>query len=191
MNVFDFDKTVYPKDSAAEFIAYIAIRHPSVIVDLARGVPWAFAYKRGKKSKTEMKQAFFKCFSRVPDIDKAVEHFWDKRMDRIEGWYMKLKSPDDVIISASPEFLLAEPCKRLGVTNLIASRVDKKTGKYSGVNCYGEEKPRRFAESFPNGQIDCFYSDSRSDLPMARIAKKAYMIKGSSASPWIFDEAEK
>lgn len=184
MNVFDFDKTIYPKDSTSDFIIYLALRHPGVILGLLGGIPAVFAYKRKRISKTQMKQSLFGCFSRVPDIDREVKRFWDKRIGRIEGWYLKIKRADDVIISASPEFLLREACDRLGVQSLIASEVDKKTGSYSGENCYGEEKPRRFRSRFPNGTVDVFYSDSYSDAPMARLAGRAYIIKRKKAGPW-------
>ena len=184
MNVFDFDKTIYPRDSAAEFIVYIALRHPGVIADLIRGLPTVVAYKRGRVSKTAMKERLFTCFARVPDIDLAVSRFWDKRIGRIGEWYLKIKRPDDVVISASPEFLIAEACKRLEISAPIASRVDKKTGRYSGENCYGEEKPRRFAALFSVDDIDEFYSDSYSDAPMARLAKKAYLVNGNRLREW-------
>lgn len=187
MNVFDFDKTVYPKDSTAEFITCLAWRYPSVAASLVKSLPAVVAYKRGRISKTAMKQSIFACFARVPDIDAEVRRFWDKRIGRIEGWYTSMKREDDVIISASPEFLLAEACARLGVSNLIASRVDKRTGRYSGENCYGEEKPKRFAEKFPTDLIECFYSDSYSDAHMARLAKKAYKITRRRAEPWQSD----
>ena len=79
MNVFDFDKTIYPKDSTAEFIVYIAIRHPLVVIDLMAGLPKVMAYKRGKITKTEMKEKLFRCFGRVKDIDRAVKCFWDRQ----------------------------------------------------------------------------------------------------------------
>lgn len=184
MNVFDFDKTVYPNDSTADFIVYIALHHPWVIAELIKGLPTVVAYKRGRVTKTAMKQKLFVCFSRVPDIDSDIKRFWDKRIKRIEGWYLNMKTADDVIISASPEFLLSEACARLGIKNLIASRVDKKNGEYTGENCYGEEKIRRFKERFPDAEIDAFYSDSYSDVYMARLAKTAYKIDGKKASPW-------
>ena len=184
MNVFDFDKTIYPKDSTAEFIVYIALRHPLVIVDLLCGLPKVVAYKRGRITKTEMKEKLFRCFGRVKDIDSAVSRFWDRRESRIAEWYRGMKRPDDVVISASPEFLLSDICSRLGVGCLMASRVDKRTGAYDGLNCYGEEKPNRFRQRFSDCEIDSFYSDSRSDDPMARLAKKAYVVKGEEHLPW-------
>ena len=32
--------------------------------------------------------------------------------------------------------------------------------------------------------IDEFYSDSRSDAPLARMAKRAYLVKGETLLPW-------
>ena len=66
----------------------------------------------------------------------------------------------------------------------MASKVDKKTGKYEGINCHGKEKVRRFYEMFPNGKIDDFYSDSYSDSPLAEISKKAFLVKGDELKDW-------
>ena len=77
-------------------------------------------------------------------------------------------------------------CNKLGIRCLIASEVDPHTGQYSGENCHGEEKVRRFRAQFGQTEIDAFYSDSHSDDPLARIAKQAFMVKGESLSPWQF-----
>ncbi|MEE0264705.1 MAG: haloacid dehalogenase-like hydrolase, partial [Acutalibacteraceae bacterium] len=91
------------------------------------------------------------------------------------------------IISASPEFLLELPCQMLGIKYLMASRVDPKTGKYTGENCHGEEKVRRLYEKYPKDTvIEEFYSDSYSDTPLAKLAKKSFMVKGDDISDWIF-----
>ena len=60
------------------------------------------------------------------------------------------------------------------------------SGKYSGVNCHGKEKVKRFYEAFPDGKIDNFYSDSYSDSPLAEIAEKAFMVDGDKVEGWIF-----
>ena len=61
-----------------------------------------------------------------------------------------------------------------------------KTGIYSGNNCHGEEKVARFNAAFPGAEIDNFYSDSHSDDPMARVAKRSFMVKGENLSEWEF-----
>ena len=76
--------------------------------------------------------------------------------------------------------------KKLKIGTLMASRVDKHTGIYNGVNCHGKEKVRRFYEVFPDGRIDEFYSDSYSDSPLAEIADKAFMVDGEKVTKWVF-----
>lgn len=187
MNVFDFDKTIYDGDSTVDFCLYLMGRYPAVIGDFISNLGIVLKYKFGKTTKTEMKESLYKCFRRVPDMEKELTLFWDGHMKKVEKWYLDVKREDDVIISASPEFLLSECCKRLGIKYLIASRVDGKTGKYSGLNCYGEEKPKRFDEFFGKerrSEIENFYSDSYSDTPLALLAKEAYIIKDHTTHPW-------
>ena len=81
-----------------------------------------------------------------------------------------------MIISASPRFLLRHICDELNV-KLICSEVDKKNGDYIGLNCFGEEKVSRFHKEYPGATIDEFYSDSKSDEPLAKLAKKAYLVR--------------
>ena len=117
-------------------------------------------------------------------MKKDLPDFWDTHIGNIKDFYKKQQKKDDVIISASPEFLLAPICQRLGIQYLMASRVDPKTGVYDGINCHGKEKVRRFYEVFPNGVIDEFYSDSHSDDPLAEIAKRAFIVKKEVLTDW-------
>jgi len=66
----------------------------------------------------------------------------------------------------------------------MASREDKRTGKFDGANCHGEEKVKRFYELYPDGLIDEFYSDLYCDSPLARIADRAFIVKGEELLPW-------
>ena len=92
--------------------------------------------------------------------------------------------PDDLVVSASPEFLLAPACRRLGIRPPIASRVDARTGRYTGLNCKGAEKVSRFREQYPDAEIGQFYSDSRSDAPLAHLARRAFLVRGDSYTSW-------
>jgi putative flippase GtrA len=119
----------------------------------------------------------------IPDIDKEVENFWKIKIKNIKKWYLNQKKQDDLIISASPEFLLKPICSILGVS-LIASVVDKKSGKYSGENCHGKEKVKRMYAKIPHPQIEEFYSDSLSDEPLAKEALKAFIVDGNDMISW-------
>ena len=60
---------------------------------------------------------------------------------------------------------------------VIASKVDKKTGKFLLKNCHDYEKVRRLDEAYPNTKIDKFYSDSYADKPLMDIANQAFLVK--------------
>lgn len=184
MNAYDFDKTIYINDSTADFYIFCIKKKPSLAFTLfttAFASANYYVFKRG--TKTEFKQKMYGFLTKI-DASSLADEFWDKHICGIKSFYLSQQREDDVIISASPEFLLKPICNRLGIKHLIASRVDPKTGRYNGVNCHGEEKVRRFFEAFPNGRIEKFYSDSHSDDPLAKISEQSYLIKGDLISPW-------
>ncbi len=184
MRVYDFDKTIYNGDSTRDFYFYCIRRYPRILFCL----PYQFfhfcLYMIGVHSKTAFKERFYCFFQKIPHIDAVVSAFWETNFCKIKGWYLAQKQESDVIISASPAFLLALPCKKLGITPPIASLVDMKSGHYTGENCYGEEKPLRFHAEFPNAKISAFYSDSLSDTPMAHLAAESFIVKGHTCIPW-------
>lgn len=190
MNVYDFDKTIYDGDSTFHFIGFCLKKKPGLILRLANGVGTFVLYLFGRQTKTRSKESFYSMFQGIECIDDWVEEFWDGHINKIKKWYLEQQKADDVIISASPEFLLRPACCRLNIKHLEASRVDSRTGKYTGINCYGDEKVRRFKEAY-TGKIDEFYSDSDSDLPLARLAGNAYLVDGDNVIPWKIESNKK
>ncbi len=184
MNIYDFDGTIYSGDSTIDFYIFIIKRHPAVALYLPKQLFSALRYKAGKCSVTEFKENFFVFLSVISDISYETDLFWKKNIRKIMPWYYEKKKDDDVIISASPEFLLKPACEILGNIYLIASRTDPKTGKFTGENCKGQEKLKRFREKYGNSVVDDFYSDSLSDLPLAKIAKRAFFIKKGKIQNW-------
>ena len=159
MNVYDFDKTIYDGDSTVDFYLYCLRLRPFIILRFP--LLTAVKYACSKKYKQQFKERFYGFLRWIPDIDRRTELFWQTHIHGIKQFYRDIQQPDDVIISASPEFLLEPVCKMLGIQTLMASVVDKNTGRYSGINCWGDEKVRRFYEKFgKSARIDCFYSDS-------------------------------
>lgn len=183
MNVYDFDKTIFSGDSTQQFLLFCFRRHPSLVRYLPRQGWAVLRYCCKRITKTQMKEIIYSCFRGISDIQGEVAAFWKKNQNKIKPWYHKQKQPSDVIISASPQFLLQPICEHLGVT-LLASLVDPFTGKTQGKNCYGEEKTKRFVTMFPGAVVEQFYSDSRSDLPMARLAKQAFLVDADTITAW-------
>ena len=187
VNVYDFDKTILPYDSTERFFAYCLRRWPRVAGPALRAVPMLPGMKLKLTTKTHVKEVFYRFLTCVPDIDAAVEDFWRQNFGNINAWYLAQMRPDDIISSASPDFLLRPVTNRLGV-RLIASRVDKLSGWTLGENNQHEEKVRRFRREYPNTEVNEFYSDSLSDTPMAKLARAAFIVNGSEIRPWPWDE---
>lgn len=183
MNTYDFDKTIFNPDSSYKFFIYCLKKYPATIKHLPKTALAGIKYARKEISTKAVKEQVFSFLTELPDVDKAVAEFWDKNYSGIEGWYLSQRKDDDVIISASPEFLLKPVCDKLGV-HLIATPMDKKTGKIIGENCHDAEKVKRFYQEFPDAHTECFYSDSLSDTPMAKIADKAFIVNKDKLSPW-------
>lgn len=183
INVYDFDGTIYRGDSSADFYRFCLRRHPAVWREAFGCVPLLLDAALKKRDLTRGKQRFYRYLTRVPDVKEAVSLFWREHEKNIKGWYIKQKRADDLIVSASPEFLLSPVCQTLGV-RLIGSRVDPHTGVYDGLNCHDEEKARRLHEACPDAEIGRFYSDSRADAPLARLAKEAFLVRGDAISPF-------
>lgn len=184
MNTYDFDKTIFYPDSSVCFYKYCIKHHSAAILKTLPGtIAAALKYASGKIETKQLKEQLFSFLKYIPDIDSTVEAFWAENFDGIGDWYLKQKKDDDIIISASPYFLLRPVCKKLGVS-LIATPMDKLSGKINGKNCHDSEKVRRFYEYFPEGHTENFYSDSLSDSPMAQIADNAWMVTKHKLSPW-------
>lgn len=183
MNVYDFDKTIYNGDSTVDFYIYCIKISPRLLIFLPGQILALLKYIFKIHSKTEFKEQFFAFLNGIKNIDDYVFNFWTKHDKKIASWYVSQKESTDVVISASPEFLLKPITQKLGI-DLIASLVCSKTGKYTGLNCYGEEKVKRFLKKYPDAVIQNFYSDSHSDEHMSKIAKKSYLVTNGKINNW-------
>lgn len=186
MNVYDFDETIVYPDSSYSFIRWSLRKRPWLFLLWVPGFIWyGLLFLLKLTTKEKFKWAIFGIVRHIDDIDAEVQEFWNSHEHMFCEWYLKQKKPDDLIISASPEWLLKPICEKLGV-RLIASPLDKHTAVTHGLTCTGKEKVRRFYEEFPNVVIENFYSDALRDAPVAEIANHAYKVvdKGRRVIPW-------
>lgn len=183
-NVYDFDKTIYNGDSTEHFYFYCLKKYPKIIFLLpVQGFYFLeFAFKI--ITKTQFKEKFYTFLRYIDDTEKEVSEFWDLKLGGIKKWYLDAQQANDIIISASPEFIIKPICSRLGIKYAFASKVDPHTGKYTGLNCWGEEKVVRLNSELPNTKIKKFFSDSYSDSPLAKLAEEAYLVKGNELKNW-------
>ena len=178
MNVYDFDGTIYDGDSSIDFYLFCIKRKPSILFrSIIKQLSGAILYAIKRIPKEKYKEKYFSFLKYVSTNDQLLNDFWSTKSKKIKKWYLNQKAKSDVIISASPEFLLKPICNRLGVS-LIASKVDPSTGRFARKNCHGQEKVKRFTELYPNETIEEFYTDSKVDLPLTELSTKVFFVKG-------------
>ena len=183
MNVYDFDKTIYNGDSTLDFYFFEIKKNLLLLRYFPKQFSGIILYHLKIINKEKYKEFFFSFLNGIKNIDDEIKKFWGKNEKKIKNWYSNQKNEKDVVISASPEWLLKPITDKLEI-NLIATKVDKKTGRFDSLNCYGNEKVKRFKEKFPNEEIENFYSDHHSDTPMFLISKNAWIVKGEKIEKW-------
>lgn len=183
MNVFDFDGTLYDGDSTFDFWLYSLRKYPRCIRSLPRQV-FSFAlFSIGVLDRESFKRTFYTFLRHIPDLPYVVNQFWDRSKRKIRQDVLAHASDGDLVVSASPDFLLQEICRRMGFV-LIASCVDPQTGDLLSQNCRGEEKVMRIHaagyDSFEEG-----YTDSLADAPMMHLADRAFLVTAQGIIPFI------
>jgi phosphoserine phosphatase len=179
MNVYDFDNTLYDGESGLHLFLFYLKKRPWLVRYTPQVLQGVADYKRGKVT---FDQAIGRVSGVLQPVLRGVEdyradarEFWDKHEHRLRPFYRRLRRPDDLIISASPEQLLREACARMGVKHFIGSVINESTGLLEFA-CFRENKVKAFRERYPGQQIDSFYTDSMNDKPLMDIAKQVFMV---------------
>jgi phosphoserine phosphatase/putative flippase GtrA len=176
VTVYDFDHTIYDGDVSVDFIVFCLRRQPTLWKYLP-GQALAFMhYILGTWNRTHVKQVAFAFLRGIPDVDAAVASFWQSHTHKIASWYAAQHQESDVVISASPEFLLYPIARTLGIRTVLATEMDPATGMIAGKNCRGPEKLRRLRALNPTVHIGDCYSDSLSDKPLFDAAARAFVV---------------
>ncbi|MGL4998541.1 MAG: haloacid dehalogenase-like hydrolase, partial [Cetobacterium sp.] len=175
INVYDFDKTLYKKDASLEFWKYCVKKNKLLILLLPYQVIFLIMNKLKIVSTKLFKQEFFIFlkFMQRKNIDNFLIEFWDKELENMNLEVvstLKLNKLKNICISASPKFILEIPCKKLNIDLLIGTDFELNTFKIIGENCKGNQKIIDLNKHIKNYDIQNFYSDSYSDLPLFNIA---------------------
>lgn len=177
MNVYDFDETIFTGDSEDYFFAYL-FKKPGFFWDQVRYRWYELLFKCKLVSKTKAREAEYSLLRKIDDLDGLLADYWDHHERHMKSWYAAVKRPDDVIASATPRFLMEPIVARLGLTGLVATEMDPRTGKIHGEFAAGPYKVDQFRKQFSLDEIDEFYSDAYSDHFLAEYAKRAYVVHG-------------
>lgn len=187
MNIFDFDKTLYRGDSTLDFWRFALGKCPQCWADVPAQFYAAIKYALGRSTKEAFKQSFYRFLKRVEHPAGLIRVFWDRSMGKMNEEVLSFAHEGDLVVSASPRFLLQPPCSRLGL-KLIASEVDIASGSLEGPNCYGQAKVDRIREEGFPLEYEMGFSDSLSDAPMLALAHKQYLVGRKGIVPVRFDK---
>lgn len=186
--LFDFDGTLTKRDSLLDFIHFV-IKTPKKIFGAMILSPiiigYLFKIVENDYAKERVLHYFF-ANMKANELYFLGQNYALNRLPSIlrsSGikqlkWHIE-QGHDVTIVSASPVIWLKAWTDSLGV-KLIATILEEKkgrfTGRYQGLNCYGEEKVRRIKEQFDLNKYDKIYAygDTPGDKAMLKLADKAF-----------------
>ncbi|MFI4973252.1 MAG: HAD-IB family hydrolase [Caulobacterales bacterium] len=186
---FDFDGTLTSRDSFTAFLAWRAGTrdYAAGLVALA---PQGLAYL-GHRDRGRLKAAVVRRFlagAQARQIEVEAQRFATERArsilrpDAVRAWRRwQGQGARLVIVTASPEIVVAPFARGLGADQLIGTRLALGAdgciaGGLDGPNCRGPEKARRLREAFGDGvSLDAAYGDTDGDREMLALAEEQGM----------------
>lgn len=178
MVVFDFDGTLYNGDSSVDFFLYELLHFRIKPIRICFLFLQSIMYFIKAISTKSYKSAFFSFVKDRSDLSRDLLDFWQKHKSRLRQDLVQNHEKEELlIISASPEFLVRPGANLLGISEVIASNISPVTAEFTGENCKGKEKVLQFYAKYPTKSISCFYTDTKSDIPMMELATVSYFVK--------------
>lgn len=191
---WDVDHTFLRGDSMLLFLWYGLRKKPLTVYRIAVVLWKTLCCKFGLMTVEKAKSSFFYVIASFSDSD--LEHFFDTQLrTRIypdayeELRRLKMEGFQILLVSASPYAYLKFFKKLQEVDFVIGTELMRRNDYYvplvQGLNCKGEEKVERIRRYLDDScqSIDydnsCAYSDSLSDLPMFRLVRNRYLIRGT------------
>ena len=183
---FDFDGTLTIRDTFTAFLAWRAgpVRYAFGCLRL---LPAATAYllsRNAGKLKAAAVREFLKG-ARLADLQEQARRFAEKnsgrlmRPDAVETWRRwRSKGARTIIVTASPDFVIAPFARGLGADGLIGTELafdaeGRAIGVLSGLNCRGPEKVRRLREVYGEDiRLMAAYGDTDGDTDMLKLAEE-------------------
>jgi len=186
---FDFDGTLTWRDSFTDFLAWRAgpARYVAGVARLLpAGLQYLTRHDRGRFKAAAVRE-FLGGTSRA-DLESQAQAFATERArallrpDAVRAWRRwQAQGARLVIVTATPEIVVAPIARGLGADVLIGTRLlfdegGRVAGGLDGLNCRGSEKVRRLRETFGSDvQLEAAYGDSDGDREMLDLAEERGM----------------
>ena len=196
--LFDFDGTLYPKDSFTGFIFYtLSKRH--IVKKGLKILPWIQAYYLklypAHAMRPRLFQSMFKDISAnfLQNLAQEYAQQLIQNLDQELLQQLRLHQQNGdrvVLVSASIDLYLVPICKALNI-ELICTMTEIKdgllTGHYSSQDCSCEQKKLRILQKYNLADYGFVYAygNSEEDLDMLSLADFAYMMGENKPLPQI------
>ena len=189
ITAFDFDGTLTVHDSFTAFLRWRTTRW-RWWVGLLKLAPALLVYLLARdrgRLKVASVNVFLKGLSCEQLADEATRFATDEaghllRPDALATWTAhRAAGRHLVIVTASPEEIVAPFAERLGADALIGTRLrwsdaGRLNGEIQGANCRGREKVRRLHALYGDGvRVEDAYGDTSGDLEMLAMARRPHM----------------
>jgi phosphatidylglycerophosphatase C len=186
---FDFDGTLTSRDSFLAFLAWRAgsRRYATGMMGLAPAAAAWLAHRDRGRLKAALIRRFLAGVPRA-ELERQAQAFAGLaapglfRPDALRAWRRwQADGARLLIVTASPEPVVAPFARGLGADALIATRLaydaeGRVTGDLDGANCRGPEKARRLREMFgPDVTLEAAYGDTDGDREMLAMAEEQGM----------------
>ena len=184
---FDFDGTLTVRDSFMDFLSWNA-SGLAWLRGLASLAPDGMRYLANRDRGLLKAAAARRFLAGIPlqDLEVRARAYAEARSrsllrpDALNSWrYWRARGATLVIVTASPECLVAPFARGLGADHLLGTRLaldtaGRITGDLEGANCRGPEKVRRLRETFGEDvRLTAAYGDTAWDREMLAIAVHA------------------
>ena len=178
--IIGIKRQIYDGESLVDFFSFCIKKKKRLILKLPTVLYVAILYKLNRLSIEKLYYLVSKlskvALNNKTNIDNFVNEFWVLDKHKLKKDFLDMINPEDIIITASPDILIKDIAQELKTKNIISSIFNTDTGKIEFL-CFRENKVKVFKEKYPTAFIDEFYTDSYSDLPLMKIAKKTYLVK--------------
>ncbi len=185
--VFDFDGTIYTKDSLIEFCKFIYKKHPLRLRYLFIQFFALVAHKLTIISTTQFKERFLIYLKGIPkeQLLEYVKDFWKTETVNFNAEVMQLIASIQkenialIAVTASPDFMFTLLPQDLGFSKWISTKTSYQEGKYKivGENCRAGEKLTRLQQEFTGGFVmEYAVSDNHDDDILLQNARKSFKI---------------
>lgn len=194
--IFDFDGTLYKKDSFTGFIFYTHSKK-HIITQGFKILPWIQAYYLKAYPAHAMRPKLFQAMFKNADVN-TIEKIAEEYAHHITKNYnpellLRLRDhqslgDDVVLVSATIDIYLKYVAKYLNI-DFICSHVEIQNGQYTGSyttpDCSNQEKANRLLKQYKLSQYQHVYAygNSDEDLAMLNLAHYSHYVGKSTQLP--------